>query len=1025
MQQSTIGLQDGLTPEVTVAPVHLGGSMSFVDNPVINSPFAEPTKHYQLNDDGQPTGLLGEGRRASMQVVPVPAARRRVKQGELDLGEGANTIKVNQLVNDIRERIGAWRQTGWPGAGPETRRLLEYWSRPDRGRKLFFCQIEAVETLIYLTEVDPDRFRAKLEEANEEANPGLFRLASKMATGTGKTTVMAMIIAWHSVNKARQPNSKKFTDAFLVVCPGITIKDRLRVLKPSEPENIYEALDLVPPDLLDAVRRARIVITNYHAFMLRETEALSKLNRQILGGREGEKRFVETEGQMVARVAKELMQRRDILVLNDEAHHCYRQNVTAAADKAAKLATEEKDEAKKNNEEARVWISGIEAFDRVLGVKIVFDMSATPFFLRGSGYAEGTLFPWVTSDFGLLDAIECGIVKVPRLPTLDDRIAGELPKFRNLYANIQSGTQTLPKKGRAKQKEGALIGGDLPALLESALDALYEHYRKVFEAWEAQPLLGRPPVFIVVCNNTATSKLVYDYIAGYEIPDANGGPSRMVAGKLPLFRNIDEHGRRAQPMRSLLIDSEQLDSGEALSDEFLKAAEDEIEAFKWEAARRGVANADKLGAAEILREVMNSVGRPGKLGGEIRCVVSVSMLTEGWDANTVTHILGVRAFGTQLLCEQVVGRGLRRVAYEVDPETGLFPVEYADVLGIPFTFAQTGGSSAPKPPPRITHVKSRRDRPDLEIRFPRVQGYRVVFPRRRMKPVFDDTSKFELTPDMIPTTTTNEPFVGESIQFDLKGNAERLRLKSVVFDVAGHTLRTYFKDGEGNIEVWRYPELVAATQIWFDDHLVTRGNVPKQYMKWRQFADTAAHHIYLAAARGLAKEADHAELQLPILDTYNPEGSTNHVGFTTSKKLIFETERSPVTHVVGDSEWELAFAEKLEQLDDVVLSYVKNHALHFEIPYWWDGQERHYRPDYILKVDDGRGADDPLHLIVEVKGLKDNQDTAKADTATAMWLPAVNNLKRFGRWAFVEIDSGNIYEAEAVIRGFARVREAA
>lgn len=217
----------------------------------------------------------------------------------------------------------------------------------------FFCQIEAVETLIYLTEVDPERFRGKVQEANDEANPGLFRLASKMATGSGKTTVMAMIIAWHAVNKARQPNSKKFTDAFLVICPGITIKDRLQVLQPSEPDNIYEALGVVPPDLLDGVRRARIVITNYHAFMLRETEALSKLNRQILGGRDGEKRFVETEGQMVARVAKELMQRRDILVLNDEAHHCYRQNVTAAADKAAKLAAEEKDEAKKNNEEAR------------------------------------------------------------------------------------------------------------------------------------------------------------------------------------------------------------------------------------------------------------------------------------------------------------------------------------------------------------------------------------------------------------------------------------------------------------------------------------------------------------------------------------------------------------------------------------------------------------------------------------------------------------------------------------------------
>ncbi|MEA2984713.1 MAG: type restriction enzyme, partial [Alphaproteobacteria bacterium] len=818
---------------------------------------------------------------------------------------------------------------------------------------------------------------------------------------------------------------KKFTDAFLVVCPGITIRDRLRVLQPSDPENIYEALDLVPPDLLDAVRRARIVITNYHAFMLRETEALSKLNRQILGGREGEKRFVETEGQMVARVAKELMQRRDILVLNDEAHHCYRQNAAAAAEKAAKLEAEEKDEAKRNNEEARVWISGIEAFNRVLGVKTVFDVSATPFNLRGSGYDEGTLFRWVVSDFGLLDAIESGIVKVPRLPTLDDRIAGELPKFRNLYANIQSGTQPLPKKGRAKQKEGSLTGAPLPALLESGLEALYDHYRKTFEAWAAEPKLGRPPVFIVVCNNTATSKLVYDHIAGYEIADSESGETRRIAGKLKLFQNIDDHQRRAQPMRTLLIDSEQLDSGEALSDEFLNAAEGEIAAFKDEMRRRGVADADKLLNETILREVMNTVGRPGKLGGEIRCVVSVSMLTEGWDANTVTHILGVRAFGTQLLCEQVVGRGLRRVSYEVDPETGHFPVEYADVLGIPFTFAATGKGGAPKPPGRLTHVTSRRDRADLTIRWPRVMGYRVVFPRRRLRAAFTTESDFEINTDMIPAVTEVDPFIGESITLDLRTNAEALRLKSVIFDVAGHTLRTYFKDEAGQVEIWRYPELVRITTEWFDRHLICRGNAKKQFLKWRQFANTAAHKIYTAVARSLQDEPDGTELQLPILDPLNPEGSTAHVNFTTSKKLIFDTVNSPVTHVVGDSEWELAFAERLEQMGDLVLSYVKNHALHFEIPYWWDGRERQYRPDYILKLDDGGGADDPLHLIVEVKGLRDNQDTAKADDATALWLPAVNNLGRFGRWAFVEIDSDNIYEAEAVVRGLARVMEAA
>jgi type III restriction enzyme len=993
--------------------------MNFVDSPVINSPFAEPKLHYQLNDDGQPTGIVSPGRRPSMQIVPVAAPRRRIKQGELELGE-SNELKVNQLVNDIRDRVSVWRNAGRKNISPETQRLLDHWTRPDRGRKLFFCQIEALETLIYLTEVDPDRFKAKIEDANAQANPGLHRMATKMATGSGKTTVMAMIIAWHSVNKARQPNSKKFTDAFLIICPGITIKDRLRVLQPSDPGNVYAALDLVPPDMLDALGRARIVITNYHALMHRETEQISKLNRQIIGGREGEKRFLETDGQMVARVAKDLMHRKDILVLNDEAHHCYRHKVGGEEEK---LEAEEREEAKKNDEAARVWISGIEAFDRVLGVKTVFDLSATPFHLRGSGYAEGSLFRWVVSDFGLLEAIEAGIVKVPRLPTLDDRVQGDMPKLRDLYRHVK---EKLPRKGRAKQTAaGAMDPESLHELLGSALEALYRHYADTFDAWEKQPELGRPPVFIVVCNNTATSKLVYDWIAGYEIENPEGGEPRRVPGKLKLFQNLDDHGRRAQPMRTLLIDSEQLDSGEALSPEFMKAAEDEIDLFKDEMRRRGRgAEAEKLGAADILREVMNTVGRPGKLGGDIRCVVSVSMLTEGWDANTVTHILGIRAFGTQLLCEQVVGRGLRRVSYEIDPETGHFPVEYADVLGIPFTFAQSSKVALIKPPARLTHVKSRKDRPDLEIRWPRVEGYRVVFPRRPLRPEFTNDSRFELTPDKIPTVTVSEPFVGEELKFDLKGNAERLRLKSVIFDVAGHTLRKYFRDEAGEIEVWRFPELVRITGRWFEECLVVRGNVPKQYMKWRTLGDQAADKIHNAVARSIKDAPAGQGHQLPILDPYNPEGSTNHVDFTTSKRLISTTTNSPLTHVVGDSEWELSFAEKLEMMGDVVVSYVKNHGLHFEIPYVFENEERRYRPDYVLKVDDGYGPEDRLNLIVEIKGLKDNKDSAKADFATALWVPAVNQGGKYGRWAFVEIGQ-DIYEAEAVIRGFVEQAKAA
>jgi type III restriction enzyme len=433
------------------------------------------------------------------------------------------------------------------GVTPETQRLLLHWKDPSRARRLFFCQIEAVETLIYLTEVAPPRFRKQIEEANAEANPGLCRLASKMATGSGKTVVMAMIIAWHAVNKARRPNSKAFSDAFLIVAPGITIRDRLRVLNPSDSENLYQALNLAPTDLLDGVRKARIVITNYHAFMLREKEQVPKLDRQIFGGREGEKTFTESEGDMVARVGKDFMNRKNIIVLNDEAHHCYRRRVGGENANGEPLTAEEKDEAKRNDEAARVWISGLEAFARRIGIQAVYDLSATPFFLRGSGYGEGLLFPWVVSDFSLIDAIESEIVKVPRMPVLDDSIRGQLPKFRD----VSPGHEGQPARV-AEERAGEAIQGsdescglaDLPHLLLAAIDALYRQYEAKFRLWEASPEIGRPPVFILVCNNTATSKLLADYVGGYEASEGEGADAqiRIVPGKLALFSNVDEGG---------------------------------------------------------------------------------------------------------------------------------------------------------------------------------------------------------------------------------------------------------------------------------------------------------------------------------------------------------------------------------------------------------------------------------------------------------------------------------------------------
>lgn len=1006
---------------------------SFLQNPILNTPYSEPTEHWVLDSKGQPTGTTKPGRRNPGYVVPVAAPRRSGGQVELDLGAD-QVATQNTLVKLVRPEVDKWRAlppSKWD-VTPETERLLRWWRDTTvREFPFFFCQLEAVETIIWLTEVAPKSYRDELIAANDTANPGLFRIAAKMATGSGKTTVMALLIAWQAINAARRPTSSRFTNGFLLIAPGITIRDRLRVLQPEETGNYFEdpKRRIVPPEMLGELRKARVVVANYHAFQPRETISVKPEARKILTDRGQEpKKFLETEGQMIQRVASKLMGLKRIIVINDEAHHCYREKPGDSEER--KLETDEQDEAKRNNEAARVWINGVEAVSRKLGVQAVYDLSATPFFLRGSGYPEGTLFPWVVSDFTLMDAIECGIVKTPRLPVLDDAVSGDMPKYRALYANLPK--NALPKKGRRKNN-GELDPEELPELLRGGLEALYRHYEGTFAEWETAEV-GRPPVFIVVANNTATSKLIYDFISGYERTETVGGKTRtrLLEGKLKLFSNVTENNTWRDRPRTVLVDSEALEAGDSLPDDFRKAAAKEIEEFRNEVARRdGAAAAEKLTDAQILREVMNTVGQPGRLGGEIRCVVSVSMLTEGWDANTVSHILGVRAFGTQLLCEQVVGRGLRRVSYVPGPDGKLQP-EYADVLGIPFDFTQNPAPAKITPPPRMTRVRAMPDRTSCEIRFPNIAGYRVAYPPGPLVANFTDDSKLTVTPDDVPTSTDVEPIVGEGIRLTLE-NYESQRMKSVYYAVAGYTLRRYIREDskpklftpgqeqppspDGEIPLHRFGELVRITERWFEECLTSYGQnreALKRVFLWRPMAQKAAERIALACVPSSAKEFVRA-----IPNAYNEEGSTRFVDFATSKTDLFRTDPQMchVEYVVADQDWEKAFAVAIErELADVCAAYIKNHNLGFEVPYEYRGETHRYRPDYILRLDDGYGADDPLNLVVEVKGRRSEQDAAKADTMLHRWVPGVNALGRFGRWAFVELD--NPYTFAGGVRSF-------
>jgi type III restriction enzyme len=990
-------------------------SNQFFEKPILNSPYKYPERHWELDSTGQPTQQIVEVRRRAEFITPIPRAKKQKgvgKQDELlfdtDLSTQEQAYDHTAVINSVRHEVDKWRALKNPAdwrVTPETARLLQHWRHHAFGGiRPFFCQVEAAETIIWLTEVAPQMgkigqtFLDHLANANNDANPELMRLALKLATGAGKTTVMAMIIAWQTINAVRRPGSKKFTRGFLLVAPGLTIKDRLRVLQPNDPDSYYSSRELVPSDMMDDLNRAKIVITNYHAFKLRERIELSKAGRLLLQGRGGEElNTLETEGQMLQRVMPDLMGMTNVLVINDEAHHCYRERPVAKIDL---LKGDERKEADENNEAARMWITGLEAVNRKLGVAKVVDMSATPFFLAGSGYIEGTLFPWTMSDFSLMDAIECGIVKLPRVPVADNIPGSEMPKFRNLWEHIRA---RMPKKGRGSSK--SLDPLSLPVELQTALEALYGHYKKTFDLWQAAGIKV-PPCFIVVCNNTATSKLVYDFISGFNRENENGG-STPVPGRLELFRNADEYGNPFGRPRTLLIDSEQLESGDALDDSFRAAAGPEIEQFKQEVFERGGALADELRAgknfddARLLREVMNTVGKAGRLGDSIRCVVSVSMLTEGWDANTVTHVLGVRAFGTQLLCEQVIGRALRRQSYDLN-EDGLFNVEYADVLGIPFDFTAKPVISKPQPPRQTVQVRALQDRAVLEIQFPRVQGYRVELPDERLTAEFTADSKLVLTPDLVgPSITQNAGIIGETVDLSLEHLAD-MRHSTLLMHLTKRLLMTKWRDPGEEPKLHLFGQLKRITKEWLDTCLICKGDTYPAQLMYQELADEACNRITAAIVEA---EQNNKRPIKAVLDPYNATGTTRFVNFNTSKIERWDTSGPPpkchINWAILDSDWEAEFCRVAER-HPRVMAYVKNHNLGLEVPYRYGSETRKYRPDFVLHIDDGHGPDDLLNLIVEIKGFRGEDAKDKKLTMDTYWVPSVNNLRAYGRWAFVE-----------------------
>lgn len=1010
-------------------------------NPILNNPYNKPKYHYHTNDAGElDYEQVIDGRRifipnAETSAIPTSQKGQKTAFEVNDFAEEYGT----HLINLIRKEIDQWRNEGYPNVTRVSKELLDFWFENENRHaisKLFFAQREAVETAVWLNEAAErsnsgqnilQKLRRAQQAVGDKPHEQLPRIAFKMATGTGKTVVMAALIVYHYFNRREYQRDTRFADYFLVVSPGITIKDRLGVLfvdKGSDQKNdrkdYYAVRDLVPDQLEPYLGglNSKLVITNYHSFEPRNVKGNKKspMDGKIIGYNENGKAIKQHEKEDYNLVAKRVLgnfkKGRRLLILNDEAHHCY----------LPKSKGKTKDTEGDENAKAAIWFTGISELSKQFKLTSVYDLSATPYYLQGSGYKPYSLFGWVVSDFGLIEAIESGLVKIPFMPETDDTHDLTSAKLKNLYEHVK---QELPKKGQKRKKADAKKAGrtfteekpQLPRLVKIAFDQFYEHYSEYFNNIRSKgeastDLFTRPPVFIAVCNNTSVSKEVYKFIAGYEYEDEKG--ERYVErGEFGLFSNYDEYDRLKPKSPTLLIDSEALEESDQIDKEFKKVFSGEIAEFKKEYARQyGQGTADRITDGDILREVVNTVGEEGKLGEHIRCVVSVSMLTEGWDANTVTHIAGLRAFGSQLLCEQVAGRALRRRDYFLqgynkngEPETDKrkivdykFPPEYAHIIGVPFNLFK-GGQTQIAEPSQTDRIYALSDKHSLEIDFPNIIGYRVEIPNDTIEYDFSELEPYEIDGSQDPMETSMETAFSERREKLQVDSVLNKRDQELIYLLTKELLFFQFSDDDKRPKHQFFNQLKHIVAEWYYNRLkvLNREDDPYRKLIYYENPKKVTDHIF----RAINTYANTEEFIRPIFNHYNRWGSTSYVNGQTSKDT-YDAHKSHVNKVVMDSDWEGVCAKTLEELDQVE-SYVKNDFLGFTVPYVKDGKDKQYYPDFLVRLKSAEGI--TANLIIEVTGMNKDKVEKKYFTEKR-WLPAVNSVRdKYGydQWHFIEI----------------------
>ena len=926
--------------------------MAGIDQLIINSAFREPEHHWKYDLNSQ-TFVQEPGRR--------PAGYFVAGQGSNQYNDIGQFIEL-PLVNKIRPRVKAWRQAGYPGVTGVTKKLLDHWNDKDaRQYQFFFCQMDAIETIIWLAEA-PDAEKVGIEIPGDG---GLFRrICTKLCTGGGKTTVMAMLIAWMVCNKATYPQDKRFSKNVFIVAPGLTVKSRLQVLQTGGEDNYYTQFNVVPIGLMDKLRQGKVLITNWQALAWDSEETIKK--RKSV-----DKRGAKSDEAYTREVLGEMANAQNILVINDEAHHAWRRN----PENKGKLTKEQKEA----EQQATIWISGLDRIHKTRNILTCYDFSATPFAPSGKRNDEEALFGWIVSDFGLNDGIESGLVKTPRVVVRDDGTP-DAESFRSKLYHIYADDTVRDDINRAAPPEEPL-----PDLLTQAYYLLGKDWQVLYKAWQEAGSVV-PPVMITVANRTETAariKYAFDH-------------NRIPVPELCV------------PELTVHIDSKTMDEAEGI------AAPDPSDADE----EGGERKLSKKEAAAILRETVDTVGQRGKRGEQIRNVISVGMLSEGWDAKTVTHILGLRAFSSQLLCEQVVGRGLRRTSYDLADGSDMFTAEYVNIFGIPFTFLphesdETG--TAPATPPK-TQVEALRDRMDYEISWPN-----IIRIDREFKPKLSvDLNKIDtlileaadtrLRADLAPIIDGKTDLT-KCTEIDLQKLDSELRMQRIVFETSGQVydlMKSSWKsEGTKYALLGQVIHLVEkylkSGAIVINPPLFNTDPV-RQRIIYMMNMNKIVQHLW-----GFIK-LEQTERIVPIFDQNKRVRSTNDMPTWFTSKPCYITQHSQISHCVFDSAWEATESYVLEKNPHVV-AWAKNDHLGFEILYVFDGVVRKYTPDFLVKLDNGKT------LVLETKGQETRRDKEKRK-ALAEWIAAVNQCGEFGEWC--NDVSYNVSDVDGIIGKYTR-----